>query len=109
MMQYIASYGRILEVNGKWRREKYEDNSSLDKPKFRYRYIKDVIDLIDHIPSDLISLDDLSSLNGKEKSKIENSLNFLKLITQNGRISTEGKSFSQKWDFISWIDSKQSD
>jgi hypothetical protein len=107
MMQYIASHGRILEISGKWRREVFEDIASLEKPKFRYRYIKEVIDLLDHVPSDSITSEELSSLNGKERSEIERSLNFIAKITQNGKIRAEGKLVSQKWSLISWTNSKE--
>ena len=109
MMEYIASHGIILEINGKWRREKFKGYITLEKPKFRYRYIEDLIVLINTLPSDSITVDELSSLNGKEKSDIERSLSFIAEISQSGRVSSEGKSSSQRWSLVPWLASIKSE
>lgn len=102
MMQYITSYGRVVLANGKWRREMSVTKIPQDKPKFRFRYIKEVIQLIENLPEDFVSLDELASLHNREKSEIEQCLSFVVKITQNGQISSQGNLLSQLWTITPW-------
>ena len=102
MMQYITSFGRVLVVNDKWRREMSADMIPRDKPKFRFRYIKEMIQVIENLPEDFISIEEVVSLNNGEKSEIEQSLSFIAKITQNGQISSSGNLLSQKWTLTPW-------
>ena len=102
MMRYITSYGRVVLVNGKWRREMFASTIPRDKPKFRFQYIKEVIQLIENLPEDFVSADEIASLNNREKSEIEQCLSFVVKITQNGQISSQGNLLSQQWTITPW-------
>ncbi|MHA2289802.1 MAG: hypothetical protein ACXABG_13540 [Promethearchaeota archaeon] len=102
MLAYVTSFGKVVESNGKWKTIHSPLNPYQNQSGFRYNYIEGLDQLIKELSGDFISIEELSSLNGRDTQEILSELTFLSQITEKGRVILEQKRFPQKFAFKPW-------
>lgn len=101
MLAILTSIGRIESVNGRWRKIAFPADFEILTTGFRKDYIKQMMEILNALPEEFITLPEFVNENNFNVKDIESILLFLKDITQYGRIYLYRK-FPQKWAFKTW-------
>ncbi len=102
MMVYITSHGKIIESNGMWKIISPPIVSDLDLAGFRTKYIQKLDQLIKSLSSSFVTIETLTSSNGRDNGEVQKELQFLSQITEKGQIIIARKKFPQKFALKPW-------
>ncbi len=102
MLAYLTSYGKVVESSGKWKILQLSTDSNQDSSGFQNNYLHGLEKLVKSLTGDFKSIDEITSINGRDTQEIQAELTFLSQITEKGQVFMERKKFPQKFAFKPW-------
>lgn len=102
MLYYLTSFGKIVSnSSNEWKILVSKKNDDIPK-NFRFKYIEDLIVLIQNLNDNFRSINDLASELSQNEGDIREMLSLLFKITQKGQIKADGSGINQNWTLEDW-------
>ena len=102
MMTYLTSFGKVVESDGNWYLIHSPEEPINIVTGFRTNYLKGLDQLIESLSNDLLPIEELTNINGRDPAEVQKELEFLSQITKSGQVILERKRFPQKFAFKAW-------
>jgi hypothetical protein len=102
ILVYLTSFGKVVESEGKWKIDIPHTDLDRDQSGFRLKYIKNLDQLLNSLSHCYTPIDELTKINGRDSTEIQEELEFLAQITEKGFVFLAKTNFPQKYAFKPW-------
>lgn len=102
ILVYLTSFGKVIESEGNWKIDIQPKDLERDQSGIRLEHINNLDQLIQSLTNNYTPVEELTEINGRDSTDIQEELEFLAQITQRGYIFLAKTKFPQKYAFKPW-------